>query len=281
MATLHTTQTPNSRLGVLKNLLAGPHGPGSRIFEELAKFSNDYTYWKEDFDGPIANAVGAAERITYVESAAGPVDVAKLTPTAAKTSYAQLDIGVTDNAQANLLVAKQFAAKLQPFWSMRWQHSVAFAVNTVENFFGFCDAVPGSAAVILGDIDTPTFAACIADAAGFAIDTDQTLLTTAVQTIGTTTTVGKTTITGSGLTIPAIDTDVIYRMELRSPTADSSVSTCYAFVDNNLVANRAGPDAEKLMSLVFQFGNRVNGQGDVYQIDYIEWGQEKSGAPFL
>jgi len=283
MPTQHTTAIPNARLGFLKNLLAGPHGPGSRIFEELAKFTNDYLYFKEDFIRPdVTQSIGAAANgcmFQYAESAAGPVDVAKITPTAALQSHVLLDLGATDPSSCNIIGPKCFAAKFNPFWESRFQTNLAVVNDTTEFAFGFVDAVPASAGAILGDIDTPTFAGGIADAAVIGYDSDETLKTAAFQTIGTSTAVAKTTIAGAApFTVPTINVDVTYRVELRSATPDSSVSTAYAFINGALVAERSGPDAEKLLTPVFWVGHR--GTTATYSIDYLTFGQEKNGAPF-
>lgn len=278
-----TTPEPNPRSNHIKNILASRLGPGSRVAEELAKFAVDYHYFKEDFvAATAAEAVGASKVFQYAESAAGPVDVVKVTPTAALQSYVEIDTGATDPSSANLIGPKMFAAKFNPFVEVRFQEDTTYANNTVEFAFGFVDAVPASAGAILGDIDTPTFAGGIADAAVFGVDTDETLKTTACLTIGTSTAVGKTTVdTGLGApyTQPTLNTDITLRVELRSPTPNSSVSQAYFYVNGLLVAKRVGPDAEKLLTPVFWVGQR--GAAVKYKIDYIAFGQEKSGAPFL
>lgn len=280
MATAHTRGVPNPKLGFIKNLLAGPHGPGSPVFEELAKFTNDYIYFKEDFVRPdVTQAIGAAAMFQYAESAAGPVDPAKITPTFLLQSHILLDLGVTDPSSCNLIGPKCFAAKTNPWFEVRFQTNLAFITNTVEFAFGFVDAVPASAGAILGDIDTPTFAGGIADAAVIGCDTDETLKTMVFQTIGTSTAVGKTTLaTAAPIGVPTINTDVTYRVELRSPTPDSSVSQAFAYINGQLVAQRAGPDAEKLLTPVFWVGHR--GTTATFSIDYFAFGQEKAGAPF-
>lgn len=282
MASVHTYGRPNPLLGGVQNLLRGPHGPGSPLFHELAKFSRDYIYFKEDFvAATAAEAIGASKVFQYAESAAGPVDPAKTTPTAALQSYVQIDTGATNPSAATLVGPKMFAAKWNPWLEMRFQEDTTYANGTVEFAFGFVDAVPASAGDILGDIDTPTFAGGIADAAVFGVDTDETLKTTACMTIGTSTAVGKTTVdTGLGapFTQPTVNTDITMRVELRSPTPNSSVSRAFFYINGMLVAERAGPDAEKLLTPVLFVGQR--GAAVVYKIDYIAFGCEKSGAPF-
>lgn len=275
-----TQGRPNGRLGTIKNLIQGPHGPGTKIHEELGKLLADYHYFKEDFLGATAaEAIGASKVWQYAESAAGPVDPVKKTPTAALQSYVEYSTGVTNPSNGEILGPKMFAAKFNPWVEMRFQEDTTYAINTIEAVFGFVDTPAGAAGDILGDIDTPTFAGGIADAAVFGIDTAQTLITTAAVTIGTSTAVGKTTITGGApFTQPTLNTDVTYRVELRSATPNSSVSTAYFFVNGALVAERPGPDAEKLLTPVFLAGNR--GATVVYEIDYLAFGQEKNGAPF-
>jgi len=276
-------QQPNPASQKIRNLLAGRAGPGSRIFEELAKFSLDYTYWKEDWLGLLASeGFGAGKVFQYTESAAGPVDPVKTVPTEALTSYISWEGGATDPSTSTLATAAFFAAKWNPFCEVRFQEDETYANNTVEMFYGFVGALPGSSAPILGDIDTPTFAGGVTDAAGFGVDTDETLKTGAHVTIGTSTAVGKTTIDttlGAPFTQPTLNTDITYRVELRCATPDSSVSTSYLFINNFLVdAGRSGPDAQILMVNAFQHGNR--GTDVMYKIDYLAFGQEKNGAPF-
>lgn len=280
MPTQHTTGIPNPNIGKLKNLLAGPHGPGSSLFQELAKFTSDYIWFKEDFLKPdVTEAIGAAAMFQYAESAAGPVDPAKITPTFLLQSHILLDLGVTDPSSCNLIGPKMFAAKAQPWFEVRLQTNLAFITNTVEFAFGFVDAVPASAGAILGDIDTPTFAGGIADAAVFGLDTDETLKTMAAVTIGTSTAVGKTTLaTAAPIGVPTINTPLTYRVELRSPTPDSSVSQAFFYINGQLVAQRVGPDAEKLLTPVLWVGHR--GTTATFSVDSLEFGQEKAGAPF-
>lgn len=274
------TQRPNPNLGGSKNLKGGPHGPGSPIYQELLKFSRDYIYHKEDFLGATAaEAIGASKIWQYAESAAGPVDPVKLTPTAALQSHVEIDTGATDPSSCNLIGPKMFVAKFNPWLEIRFQEDTTYANNTVEFAFGFVDAVPGSAGAILGDIDTPTFAGGIADAAVFGVDTDETLKTTACLTIGTSTAVGKTTVAGAApFTQPTLNTDITMTVALRSPTPTSSVSKAFFFINGLLVAERDGPDAEKLLTPVLWLGQR--GAAVKYEIDYLAFGVEKSGAPF-
>lgn len=280
--TNHMPSRPNPKVGGSQNLRAGPHGPGSPLYQELLKFSRDYIYFKEDFLGTTAaEAVGATKVWVYTETAAGPVDPAKLTPTAALQSHITMGSGVTDNANGNIATQKMFAAKHDPWIEIRFQEDVEYANATVEFAFGFVGAVPASAADILGDIDTPTVAAGVTDAAFFGVDTDQTLKTTACVTVGTSTAVGKTTISGAApFTQPTVNTDITMRVELRCATANSSVSRAYFFINDQLVAERDGPDAEVLMSGVLQIGDRSGSASTTYTIDYIAFGQSKSGHPF-
>jgi hypothetical protein len=278
-----TTQQPNPAFGKIKNLLAGRAGPGSRIFEELAKFSTDYTYFKEDFLGTTAaEGIGASKLWVYNETAAGPVDPVRTTPTAPLTSYVQIELGATDPSAFNLVTLAMWAAKWNPFVEVRFQENLTYANGTVEQFFGFVGALPASAGAILGDIDTPTFAGGVTDAAGIGFDTDETLKTGAHITVGANATVGKTTINtalGAPFTQPTLNVDVTYRVELRSATPDDSVSTSYLFINNFLVdAGRIGPDAEVVMAAAFYAGNR--GSDAIYKFDALVVGQEKNGAPW-
>lgn len=272
---------PNPRLRRVRNLLAGPHGPGSPIFQELAKHTKDMTYFYEDFvAATAAEAVGSSKVWQYAESTGAPVDVAKVTPTFALGSYVQLDTNTTDAANMELLGPKLFVAKANPFFECRFQIDTALANDTYELTMGFVDAVPASAGDIGGDIDTPTFGGGIADAAVFHMDGDETLKTAAAMTIGTSTAVGKTTLpTAAPFGLPTLNVDVTYRVELRSAPANSSVSQAYFFINDALVAQRVGPDAEKLLTPVFLLGVRSTTRV-IAKIDYLEIGQEKSGAPF-
>lgn len=277
-----TQGRPNGRFGTLKNLLAGSHGPGSRIYEEIGKYLADYQYFKEDFYGAtVAEAIGATKVLQYAESAAGPVDPVTKTPTATFQSHIEFSTGATNPSAATIAAQKCYAAKFNPWCEMRFQEDTTYATGTVEFVFGFVDSVPASAADILGDIDTPTFTGGIADAAVFGVDTAETLKTTACLTIGTSTAVGKTTVDtalGTPYTQPVLNTDITLRVELRAPTPNSSVSRAFFFINGFLVAERAGPDAEKLLTPVVFFGQR--GATVKYEIDYFAFGQEKNGAPF-
>lgn len=281
--TIATRGYPNAKSGSIKNLLAGPHGPGSALYEELVKFMKDYTYFHEDFLGTTAaEAIGASKVWVYAESAAGPVDPVRTTPTAALTSYISWEGGATDPSSSDIHTLAMWAAKWNPFVEVRFQEDETYANNTVEQYFGFVSALPVNAGAILGDIDTPTFAGGVTDAAGIGFDTDETLKTGAHITIGANAAVGKTTIAtglGAPFTQPTLNVDVTYRVELRSATPDDSVSTSYLFINNMLVdAGRVGPDAEVPMNAVFWHGNR--GTDVMYKLDFITVGQEKNGNPF-
>jgi len=264
---------PSGRAHGVKGLLAGPHGPGSAVFEALALESIDYERIRVDFTNQTTvTEVASDGPLAYAESVAGNA-IAKLTPTAARPSHAQITIAADAGATSAVTLAF-------PKMALAEQHCYIEAkfdmddVTDIELSLGFVDAVPASAADILGDIDTPTFAGGIADAAVIGLDTAQTFKTASLVTIGTSTTVGKTDLpTAAPVGVPTINVQVIWRVELRNDRA-------FAFVNGMLVAERVGPDIATLLTPVVLWASKANDALEV-RCDYIEFGQERVGAPLF
>lgn len=272
---------PSPRLGRAVHVANSVIGPMSSIYQELALRTKDFEYFREEFLGATAaEAIGSTKVLQYAEANAGATDPAKLTPTTLHTSSVQLASTANAGYFQNLVGQKNIDADHNPFIEVR------FSIDTVTKsavFMGFVDTVPASAAVIVSDIDTPAFGGGISDAAVMGFDAGQTLTTLALVTVGTSTAAGKTNgaPTGAPWGVPTagLGNYVRYRIELRGDLA-GGVSTAYAYVNDLLVASRAGPDGGKLLTPVFWAGPAVDGTGDTVDIDYIEFGQQKALTPF-
>jgi hypothetical protein len=262
---------PTGRVGKAKGLKTGQHGPGEALYQAAAVLGLDFERIRIDFtNNSTVTEVAADGPLAYAESVAGNA-IAKLTPTAARPSHAQLTIAADAGATSAITLAfpKMALAEQNPWIEAKFDMD---DVTNIELSLGFVDAVPASAADILGDIDTPTFAGGIADAAVIGLDTEQTLTTAALVTIGTSTAVGKTTLpTAAPVGVPTINVQVIWRVELRNDRV-------FAFVNGILVAERTGPDIAKLLTPVFLIASKANDALEG-RLDYIEFGQERVGAP--
>lgn len=273
-SSIQRARPEGGRSSKVKGLLRGPHGPGSPVFEALAYLTDDFEVVMVDFlNSTTVTEVAADGPLVYAESVAGN-SIAKLTPTAARPSHALITLAADAGATSAVTLSgqKMFLAEQNPFVEVK------FDIDDVTNYefaFGFVDAVPASAADILGDIDTPTLAGGIADAAVIGIDTEQTLATAAFVTIGTSTSVGKTNVapTTAPFGIPTVNTSIIYRVELRNDRA-------FAFINGQLVAERTGPDTAKLLTPVVLWASKAN-DAIAVRCDYIKFGQERVGAPLL
>lgn len=272
-----------SRIGRIKGLLAGPHGPGSPVFEHLVERSSDYELFYEDFDATVITATtgpftaGVRHTLTYAESNAGAGDPAKLAPTRTQTSDLKLD--TTANAYNQSIIGpKMYVADHYPFIEVRFMVS---KITGYQMTIGFADAIAASAGVIVSDIDTPGVAT-VADGAFYAIDVSQTLATAALVAVGTSTAVSKVNVapTTAPFGIPTVSTYLTVRVTLEGNGQVSGPSIARLFINDALVAtNTGGPDSEKLLSPVFYQG-ALSGATLESDIDYIKCGQQKAGSPF-
>ncbi len=269
MSLLPDPPTGRSRamLGMDTGLLQGSH-PGSGLAELAAINSSAFDQHFFDFGEATmpVDQVGAAGLFQYEEGDTQTA-FAKLAPTAARPSHIEGDI-LVDNQTFSLVTVAQFLSEQNPWIE------VAFDLETITNLelsIGFTDPADASAGEVLADIDTPTFVAAVTDAAIMGIDTDETLKTLALVCRDNATT---TAVTASPTTapygIPTLNTQVVYRLELRGQTA-------YAFVNGLLVATSAataGPRAGVQLEGLILFAN-LDAANKKVRIDYIDIGQER------
>lgn len=264
---------PNGRTSHAKGLLAGRRGPGSPEFEFDILNATEYDRVRMDFREatmPI-DQIGAAG-LFQVEVLISSTTFAKLAPALKYPSCIQADLTGTDSAEA-LVTVPQYLAEQNPYLE------VAFDLEAVTNLglaIGFVDAIPGSSALVLDDIDTPTLHSDIGEAAIIGIDTAQSLVTAALVTEnGSTVTKVNVGPTAAPFGIPTAVTQVVYRVELRG-------TKVFAFINGALVAESAydaGPATGTLLAAIIQFNAKGATDKEV-RIDYIDIGQERVAQPF-
>ncbi len=280
-----TQPSRRTKIGRIKDLLRGRHGPNDPIFHALARYSPDYEYYFEDFTaaaitattGPFA--AGAPHTWTYAETAGTPDDPAKLAPTTTKTSCLTLATTAVAGYGHLMYGPKMYNADKNPFFEVRFALS---QVTDVEVTIGFADAVPASAAVIVSDIDTPAITT-VADGALYHIDIAETLKTAALVVIGTTTAVSKVNVapTAAPFGVPTAVVFTTVRVQLEGDGSISGPSTAKLFVNDSLVAEAkaVGPDSEKMLFPVIR-SSSPGGTASIMDIDYVMCGQHKAGSPF-
>lgn len=259
---------PNGILGHTKGLKEGRRGPGSPEYEFDVVHSLEYDTVFMDFRETTmpVDQIGVGG-VLQIEELVGATSFIKLAPTALRPSHIIANMTGTDSTES-LVAAVQFLPEQNPFLEC------AFDLEAITNLglaIGFVDAVPGSAALVLGDIDTPTLHADIGEAAVIGIDTGQTLATAALVTEnGGTVTKVDVSPTDAPYGIPTAITQVIYRVELRGANA-------YAFINGALVAQSAfgtGPAPATLLAPIIQFNAKGATDKEVH-MDYIWMGQER------
>jgi hypothetical protein len=262
---------PASGQGHVRRLRQGPHGPGSPLFDEVARQSLDFEVYHFDFgEASAAESIGATKFWQYAESTGTITDFAKLTPTAAKPSVIQGSTEATNGQNMELVGPKMFISEAHPWIE------VCFAINqtNVELTMGFVGGtVPASAGPILGDIDTPTLAGGVGPSAFIGLDRAETLQTAALLTYdGTTVRRVNVGPTSAPFGVPTPGTYVIYRVELRNGKA-------YVFINGSLVAESVDDavSTTTLMAPVVFFGTRAASILSP-EIDYINVGQERITA---
>jgi|FLYL01.1.fsa_nt_gi hypothetical protein len=256
---------PSGVAGKVKGIKAGPHGPGSPLFEAVALNSiSDFERFREDFlVADSADVVGATKVLNYAESNVNAF-ITKLTPTATRTSAVRLSTSATNNVNVELVATSAMLLAEQHCWV-----EICFApsrVTDLEITVGLVSSVLASAGDILADIDVPSLAGGIADAAVIGLDTAETLQVAALVTRDGVTT-RKVNLTSNGL--GAANEFVIWRVELRNGKA-------YAFVNGGKVAESVDNAVRtgQLLSPVFLFGTRAASDLQI-DVDYIEFGQER------
>ncbi len=265
-------ERPNGRTSHAVGLREGRRGPGSPEYEFDVLRSNDYDRMFYDFREatmPI-DQVGAAG-LFQLETLVSATTFAKLTPTATYPSHIQMDATGTDSAVA-LVTVPQYLSEQNCYLE------VAFDLELITNLglaIGFVDAIPGSQALVLLDIDTPTLHADIGEAAVIGIDTSEDLDTAALvsENGGTRTKVDIAEAAPYG--IPTALTQVVYRVELRDTKS-------FAFINGALVAESArgeGPATGTLLAAIIQF-NAKGATDKEARIDYIDIGQDRVDQPF-
>ena len=259
---------PDGRLGHTAHLTKGRRGPGSAEYEFDVVHSLEYDTVFMDFRETTmpVDQIGAGG-VFQIEELVGATSYTKLAPTALRPSHLIADMTGTDSTES-LVAAPQYLPEQNCFIE------VAFDLEAITNlglFIGFVDAVPGSAALVLLDIDTPTLHADIGEAAGIGIDTAQTLTTAALVTeLGGSVTKVDVAPTDAPFGIPTAIVQVIYRVELRDQNA-------YAFINGALVA-QSGLDLSAatgtLLAPIIQF-NAKGATDKECHLDYIYMGQER------
>lgn len=268
-------ERPNGRTSHVKGLLAGRRGYGSPEFEFDVLNATEYDRIFMDFRPATmpVDQIGAGGVFQYEEDNAGSTDFVKLAPTAARNSHIKGVISADNPSNIALVAVPQWLSEQNPFLEVAFD--VELATN-LELSIGFVDVLPGSAADILGDIDTPTLDAGIGEAAILGLDTAQTLTTLAlVCENGGTVTAVTASPTAAPIGVPSAATQVVYRVELRGTKA-------FGFVNGALVAESSasgGPAEGTLLGAVILFGARSAATKDVH-IDYIDVGQERVDQPF-
>lgn len=266
---------PNGRTSHVKGLQAGRRGPGSPEYEFNVLNATEYDRYFMDFRQATmpVDEIGAGGIWQYEENQAGSTAFVKLTPTAARPSHIKGIVDVTNPSNIALVTVAQFLSEQNPFLEVAFD--VELATN-LELAIGFAAALPGTAGDILGDIDTPTLAGGITDAAVIGIDTAQTLKTAALVTRdNSATTKVDVSPVAAPFGVPTAVTQVVYRVELRGQKA-------FAFINGALVAQSgatAGPKEGTLLSGVIMVGARSAASKNVH-IDYIDVGQERVDQPF-
>ncbi len=261
--------TPNGLVGHTKGLKEGRRGPGSPEYEFDVLNSLEYETNFFDFKEatmPI-DQVGAGG-VFQIENLVSATDFAALAKTATYQSHIQANMTGSDSAEAPVTVP-MYLPEQNPFLEVAFDLE---AVTNLELAIGFVDAIPGSSALVLGDIDTPTLHSDIGEAAVIGIDTAQTLATAAlVCENGGTVTAVTVAPTTAPYGIPTAVTQVVYRVELRGANA-------WAFINGALVAQSAfgaGPAAATLLAAVIQF-HAIGATDKEVRIDYIKVGQERA-----
>lgn len=271
--------------GRAKDLIGGPHGPKTSIFNTLLHRTPDYDYFEEDFQwesisattGPFTS--GNPNAFTYAESNMGATDPAKLTPTEADPSAMALATSANAYAQSVTIGTKRFTANCRAWFEARLKVS---QVTDFSMVIGFADAIAASAGAVVSDIDTPAVAT-VADGAFYAIDISQTLKTAALVVVGTSTAVSKVNVapTAAPFGVPTASTYFIVRVELRGDQTAAGPSDVYLYINDYLAATAraAGPDSANLMLPVFWHKSNT-GTALTTTIDYVRGGQQKALSPF-
>jgi len=279
--------TLRPKVGRVKDLLGGTHGPGSPMFHALAQNTPDYMYHYDDFQQLTITAVVLAADMrygwTYAETAGTPDDPSKLAPSITAPSCLLLNSTAASGYLHNLQGPKMYTPDMNPFFEVRLRET---QVTDFVLGVGFANALPASSAV-LSDIDTPTFATA-ADGAMYWIDTSQTLTTAALVVKGTTASAGAATKvvvspTAAPFGVPTAAAFTIIRIELQGNGQDLGPSVARLFINDALVAtSTVGPDSEKLL-LPFIFSGAPTGGSSTNvacAVDYVRVGAQKPLSPF-
>ncbi len=275
------------KLGRIRDLLSGQHGPGEPLFNAEAIQAKDCLYHYDDFQQTtITAAVLAADMRygwTYAETAGSPDDPSKLAPTRVDPSALLLNSTAVAGYMHNLQGQKAYTPDMNPWFEVRLSET---QITDFMLGIGFANALPASSAT-LGDIDTPTFLTA-ADGAMYWIDTSQTLKTAALVVKGTTASAGAATATTiapvtAPFGIPTAGAYVIIRVELIGNQQQLGPSKVNLFVNDALVATSlVGPDSEKLLLPFIFSGAPAGGSGTnvACAVDYVEVGAQKPLSPF-
>jgi hypothetical protein len=199
-------------------------GPMYRYLESLAKGSR-----VELFDDMLPSTMIATNWAVANSSGTSAASFAALADTA--DGVLQGDTGTDDNGSISLI-----GQHVAWYGDQNCGMEIRLKTDVVTDFnieTGFATAAPGSNAAVFTDVDTPTI---VTDSAIFAVDTDQTIVTAAFGTDGSTSNqdVKRTSLAGiPGFTagnLPVAATFYTVRIQLIGNSA-------YCFVNGKLVAS--------------------------------------------
>lgn len=165
-----------------------------------------------------------------------------------------------------------------PIWSgdknagVEFRFKIGAAVTDIEFACGFIDthATITTAVPLFGDVDTPTLATGIGDAALVGMDTAQTLTTLALVTLGSTPySAAKTNI---GTIAPTAATYFTIRIQLIGDTVIAQVDDATA--NNTVVTKASGIEGGVLVRPIFTISGPT-ATTKTFDIDYIRCWQDR------
>jgi hypothetical protein len=190
------TGYPLSRVELSK---MGGVGPLYRFLEKYA--TRDVVRMFDDFTGDTINLD------LYALANSGGAGAANFATQVLANGVVRGATGTTDNGSISLVGPIIYSGANNAGMEVRLKVDVVTGYNLEV---GFIDAVPGSNASGVSDVDTPT--AAFADGAVLQIDTDQTLQTLAFVTKGAAVTIQATTLT-TPITVLTAATYVTVRIQ--------------------------------------------------------------------
>lgn len=234
-------------------------GKDDPLFNFASRYAlRDSVLFVDDFLGDTINLDN------YAVANSGGSGAADFAVNVQRDGVIQGATGTTDNGSISLITPLIYYGDANCGMEARFKCDVVTGYNFEV---GFIDAVPGSDAGAISDIDTP--AANATDCAVLTIDTDQTLTTLAFATAGSTFTTTKTVPTGP-ITNLAAATYATVRIQLAGNTA-------HCWVNGKKIATHNGNKVEGGNALALWVYVRTrNTTAKVFALDYLAAWQDRN-----